>query len=521
MAPLTRRLAALVAGCVVAAIVYPMVASGPDLDRAALALGLAGPAAGAALAAAAGRPPLAAAALAGVGAYVSGLAAIHGVPVPAAVVLGAVAGGAAGGAVAAIGLRLDAPVFLVMTLLLALAAGAAVQALPSLTGGQSGLGPLPSLSLPLGGGRTAVLTPVGDFHALLAAALAVTVAAAVLLERGPGPAWRAVGSDRERAGDTGIRPATAELTVLAAAGLIAAFAGALAAHVARAADPQSFAPDVAALPLLAALAAGRKPLGAALVAVATGLAGEVVLPALNWQGPPSAQAVALGVLAVATLFTLLPGGSRSARDVEADVDPAATWPVDRLGLAGAGLAVAPLQVRSGSGALLLDAPGFEAVPGGVVAVVGPNGAGKTTLLRTVARRAGVALLPQEGGGFASCTVAETLRLAARAGRKGKADPGVATAWLERLGLSAQRDVPCAELAAGQRRLLDLARAIIAAPAVLLCDEPLAGLDDGNRAAAVSCLRAAAAAGATIVISEHDREAVASLATRVVELERQS
>ncbi|MBV8445054.1 MAG: ATP-binding cassette domain-containing protein, partial [Candidatus Dormibacteraeota bacterium] len=135
--------------------------------------------------------------------------------------------------------------------------------------------------------------------------------------------------------------------------------------------------------------------------------------------------------------------------------------------------------------------------------------------------AGVALLPQEGGGFASCTVAETLRLAARAGRKGKADPGVATAWLERLGLSAQRDVPCAELAAGQRRLLDLARAIIAAPPVLLCDEPLAGLDDGNRAAAVSCLRAAAAAGATIVISEHDREAVASLATRVVELERQS
>ena len=74
---------------------------------------------------------------------------------------------------------------------------------------------------------------------------------------------------------------------------------------------------------------------------------------------------------------------------------------------------------------------------------------------------------------------------------------------------------------GQRRLLDLARVLLAGPDLLLCDEPLAGLDDSHRAAARACLQAASAQGLTVVIAEHDREAVAALAGDVLELERAS
>jgi ABC-type Mn2+/Zn2+ transport system ATPase subunit len=361
--------------------------------------------------------------------------------------------------------------------------------------------------------------------------------AALLLQVGPGPSWRAVGSDRLRARTSGLRPLGVEITVLGVAGLMAASSGALAAHISRVATPESFAPDVAALPLLAALAAGRQPIGAGLVAIATGLVGEVVLPALGWEGPPSADALALGILAVAALFTLLPGGGAAEEGRDASVDPDAPWPLEALGLHGGSLRADPLTLRAGGGQVLVEAPTFTAGPGTVTALVGPNGAGKTTLLRALDERAGrrrgvevlrdgrqgrLVLLPQEGGGFGSCSVRETLELAARGkGRSREAARQLADEWIQRLGLGSSSGLLCAELSAGQRRLVDLARVLLGAPDVLLCDEPLAGLDDNHRAAATACLRAAASAGATIVLSEHDREAVATLASTVIELERRA
>src|SRR5579864_2495722 len=123
-----NRLALLAVLAVAAAFIYPAVAPAANLDRAALALALAGPAAGAALAMAAGRPPLMASALAGAAAYVSGALALRGVPVLACIALGTLAGAALAAAAAAVCARLDAIGFLIATLLLALAGAAAVQA---------------------------------------------------------------------------------------------------------------------------------------------------------------------------------------------------------------------------------------------------------------------------------------------------------------------------------------------------------------------------------------------------------
>lgn len=527
-----RRLGIVAATLLVAAIVLPQHLGGPDLDRIAIALALAGPAAGGAISLAVGRPNLAVGALAGFGGYACGVLSLHGVALPLAVVLATLACGVCGGIVALGAQRLDTVGLLAATLLLAVGLGALTQAAPGLSGGQSGLGPLPSLGTALPGNRVLRLTPSGDLHALLAAALAVAILATLLLGSGVGALWRAVGSDRSRAAGSGLRPLRAELVALAFAGGLAGFGGALSAHVSGVVTPDVFALDVVALPLLAAVFAGRgSALGTVAAAVATGVVGGVVLPDLGWRGPPSATALALGLLAVAVVASLLPSAPAAATPQPTDLGADADWPLVAGEFAGAGLDVRGLDVLAGATVvvpqLTLDVPA-----GTIHGLVGPNGAGKSSVLGALSRGPGgavtvagvpgpvVVLQPQAGGGFPACTVDETLLLAARGGGRSPAEAAeVAAAWRTRLGLDGLRDTMCSELSAGRRRMLDLARVLLRRPNLLLCDEPLAGLDPGARAAAVSLLRSAADAGLTIVIAEHDRAAVALLAHASTELQR--
>jgi branched-chain amino acid transport system permease protein len=534
VAALINRLMLLGAACIAAALLVPIFASGPQLDRAAGALALAGPAAAAAVSAAVGRPNLAAAALAGVGAYATGLLTQAGVAVPVAILCATAVATAAGALIAVLGARMEATAFLVASLLLALGLGALVQALPMQTGAESGLGPLPAIQFPAGSSHNAVATPIGDFHFLLAAAGASMAGAAAALRFGTGPAWRAIGSDRSRAAASGISPLAGQVTALAFGGLLAGLSGAFAAHVSRLASPSSFSVDAAALPLLAALAAGRQPLEAGVIAVLTGIVGQVILPAAGWHGPPDATSLALGLLAVATVATLLPSRAEGEPPSRAEATPATpAWPTGGLGLAGSRLVARAIAVRSPEGVQLLAAPAFTVEPGELRGIVGPNGSGKTTLLRTLAQRAGRSedvllsdgpaprclLMPQEGGGWASCTVRETLVLAATLGRPREVATHLASDWMDALGLTDVADAYCAELAAGRRRLVELGRVLLSRPSVLLCDEPLAGLDDSLRTTARSCLRAAADAGLTVVLAEHDRDAVAEMADRVLTLAR--
>ena len=526
-----RRDLLIVAGALVAAaLLLPRWLGGPDLDRTALSLTLAGPAAGAALSLAVGRPNLAIGAFAGVGAYVSGALAIRGIDVPLAVLLAIAACAGAGALLALITARLDVVGLLASTLLVSVGLAALTQALPYQSGGQAGLGPLPALGTFLPGGRILNLTPTGDLHAAMVAALAVTAMTVMLLSGGIGAQWRAVGSDRSRAASSGLRPLRAEVSVLALASALAAAGGALGAHVSAVATPDLFSPDVVALPLLAALLAGRgSALGAVITGVAAGLIGTLVLPDLGWRGPPSATALALALLAVAVVASLLPGTPAVRRPAREEIDAEAPWPFPGDEFAGAALAVDGLDVHAGPLTLVR---GFSmVVPAGQIhGLVGPNGVGKSSLLAALAATSSprvrlegggvVVLQPQSGGGFPACSVDETLILAARAGGRAPAEARrVAAAWRGRLGLDASGSTLCGELSAGRRRLIDLARVLLRRPAVLLCDEPLAGLDPAARAAAVSLLRAAGAAGLTIVLAEHDRAAVAALASGTTELRR--
>ncbi|MCD5344190.1 ATP-binding cassette domain-containing protein [Arthrobacter sp. AK04] len=181
--------------------------------------------------------------------------------------------------------------------------------------------------------------------------------------------------------------------------------------------------------------------------------------------------------------------------------------------------------------------------GEVVALVGPNGAGKSSLLVALALGEGggigrsgesggvvttfdggrVALVPDASDDlFTRDTVAGELRAAERrlARRKNSRQlaPGFAESHLARLrgavtipiGHEHPRD-----LSAGERRILAIALQTMDKPEVLLIDEPTRGLDPAARTAVASALKAAADAGAAVLIATHDHDFAHGLNARIL------
>ncbi len=187
--------------------------------------------------------------------------------------------------------------------------------------------------------------------------------------------------------------------------------------------------------------------------------------------------------------------------------------------------------------------------GGVHAVIGPNGAGKSTLLRLLSgelratagvirllgrdvTRASPDAISQLGVGrsyqtanvFPPLTCADCVWLASQSRartsmvflRSAERDAAVAVRAakaLEACGLSDRRLTPAAQLSYGEQRQLEIAMVLATAPALLLLDEPLAGLGHDEAIRIVSLLRAIAR-DKTLILVEHDMDAVFSIATTV-------
>ncbi len=206
-----RRWLAVLVVVLAATAVLPSVLGDPALTDVTLAVTGATAAAAGALALAVGRPSLALAGLAGVAAYCSALAALHGWPVPLAVLSGVALAAAVSAALGLVGARLGGAGFLALSLVATLAGGALVAAVPAVFGGSGGLGSVPALSLPLGGGDTLAFSATGTLHiAVVLCGLAV-IAAGLLLVAMPGARWRAIGGDRERAAAAGLSPLRGEV----------------------------------------------------------------------------------------------------------------------------------------------------------------------------------------------------------------------------------------------------------------------------------------------------------------------
>lgn len=159
----------------------------------------------------------------------------------------------------------------------------------------------------------------------------------------------------------------------------------------------------------------------------------------------------------------------------------------------------------------LDDVSFAVAPGETRCLIGPNGAGKSTVFSLVA-----GLATPDGGevtvradrvgyGFQTpaCyhgrTVSENLDVFAPAGVSSSARESLASD----LGLSSVSDRLAGELSGGYRKRLDLALALVGDPALLVLDEPLAGLDEATARRLLSALvpRRGADRG-TLVVTHH-------------------
>jgi branched-chain amino acid transport system ATP-binding protein/branched-chain amino acid transport system permease protein len=84
-----------------------------------------------------------------------------------------------------------------------------------------------------------------------------------------------------------------------------------------------------------------------------------------------------------------------------------------------------------------------------------------------------------------------------------------------LGLAGLMDEPAGSLALGQQRIVEVARALMADPMIVLLDEPAAGLRFGEKEALAAAIDAMRKRGIAVLIVEHDLDFVSRIADRVI------
>ncbi len=212
--------------------------------------------------------------------------------------------------------------------------------------------------------------------------------------------------------------------------------------------------------------------------------------------------------------------------------------------------------RSFGGLRAVDVEHLEVQRNTVTALIGPNGAGKTTFFNLltgfdkadagtwqldgsqlvgipaykVARR-GMVRTFQLTRALPRLTVMENVLLAAVGNpgesllraliggwRQGEREAeGRAEQLLDRFGLTHMSDEYAGSLSGGQRKLLELARALMVEPEVIMLDEPMAGINPALTQQLLEHIKGLQEDGATVVFVEHDMDVVQEISDWVVVL----
>jgi len=173
---------------------------------------------------------------------------------------------------------------------------------------------------------------------------------------------------------------------------------------------------------------------------------------------------------------------------------------------------------------------FELKPGEVVGLLGPNGAGKTTCFYMVVglvpcdggqilldgndisdlpmhlrARRGVGYLPQEASVFRSLSAADNVRAALelRTDLDRDAREAQLGALLDELHIAHVADQPGESLSGGERRRIEIARALAANPRYMLLDEPFAGVDPISVGEIQGIIRHLRQRGIGVLITDHN------------------
>jgi branched-chain amino acid transport system permease protein len=397
-------------------------------------------------------------------------------------------------------------------------------------------------------------------------ALAAALALVHLLDSRPGRAIRALKGGQQMAEAMGISTFRYKLIAFVIAAVLAAVSGWLFAHFQRSVNPSPFSIAKGIEYLFMAVLGGVGSVwGAFLGAGAVRLVDDqlqVLLPKLIGTSG-NFETIVFGIVLVVVLkyapdglWTFfqrrLPPAVRKRDWGDAAPLPARDKP------ARGELLLDVQQLRKTFGGLVaVNDVSFQIRAGDIVGLIGPNGAGKSTTFNLI-----TGVLPLSGGtvtfrgqpvaGLASrqiarrgmsrtfqhvkmipeMTVLENVALGGylrtRAGtvramlRLDRAEErqlmAEAERQLARIGMAEQMHEPAGNLALGPQRLMEIARALCTDPALLLLDEPAAGLRHKEKQALADVLRQLKSEGMSLLLVEHDMDFVMGLTDRIVVME---
>jgi len=207
------------------------------------------------------------------------------------------------------------------------------------------------------------------------------------------------------------------------------------------------------------------------------------------------------------------------------------------------------------GVTAVDGVDLRVAPGQIFGLIGPNGAGKTTLINLLSghfkpdagavrlggddvttlpahllTRRGLARTFQGVRLFKGLTVLDNVLLGRHVRMRsdvlarlvpfravGTADRATALALLDRIGLRARASALAGELAYGDQRRLEIARALASEPRLLILDEPAAGMNPTESVGLRALMAELVADGLTIILIEHDVRLVMDACARVAVL----
>jgi len=396
--------------------------------------------------------------------------------------------------------------------------------------------------------------------------LAGAVSLIHLLDSRPGRAIRALKGGTQMAEAMGINTFRYKVTIFLIAALFASVAGWLLAHFQRTVNPSAFGLKMGIEYLFMAVVGGvghvwGAIVGAGLVKLLEDYL-QVALPALIGTSG-SYEIIVFGV-ALVLVLKYLPDGlwSLVARLLPKAQRPvnwqhAASLPERDKPASGEPVLVVDRIRKQFGGLVAVNDISFEIAAGQIVGLIGPNGAGKSTTFnlvtgvlsktsgsvrfrgedisalpsRAIARK-GMARTFQHVKMIPDMTVLENVALGAYTrGHSGVLSSMLRTnqaeeqrllkeaqRQLERIGMGEYLHEQAGNLAMGPQRLMEIARALCCDPALLLLDEPAAGLRHKEKQALIAVLRQLQSEGLSILLVEHDMDLVMDVCDQLVVME---